>query len=106
MRSLFIGRWQPFHEGHKALIDTAIERGKNVLIAIRETPTSESNPYTYAEREAMIRATYPDEQRVKIIPIDDIDEVLYGRDVGYSVRRVELPDAIEKISATEIRKSL
>lgn len=103
MRSLFIGRWQPFHKGHKALIDTALLRGKDVLIAVRMTGVDEKNPFTYEERVAKIREIYPDEEKVKIIPIDDIDEVLYGRDVGYSVKKVELPQEIEEISATKIR---
>jgi len=32
--SLFVGRWQPFHEGHKALIETVLKKGKPVVIAI------------------------------------------------------------------------
>ena len=46
--ALFIGRWQPFHNGHKHIIQNALDEGKNVLIACRETPitgarTSASN---------------------------------------------------------------
>ena len=32
--SLFIGRYQPFHEGHKWLIQQRLNLGKNVCIAI------------------------------------------------------------------------
>ena len=41
--SLFIGRWQPFHKGHKFIIDHALKQGKNVAIAIRDTEISEKN---------------------------------------------------------------
>jgi FAD synthase len=26
--SLFVGRWQPFHKGHKALIETVLKKRK------------------------------------------------------------------------------
>ena len=35
--SLFIGKWQPFHKGHKWLIEERLKLGKNVLIGIRDT---------------------------------------------------------------------
>lgn len=38
--ALFIGRWQPFHNGHKHLIDSALLRGDDVCIAIRNTEIS------------------------------------------------------------------
>ena len=34
--SLFIGRWQPWHNGHKWLIDQRLKEGKNVCIGIRD----------------------------------------------------------------------
>ncbi len=30
--SLFVGRWQPFHDGHKKLIETVLKKGKPVVI--------------------------------------------------------------------------
>ncbi len=50
-KSLFIGRWQPFHEGHQTLIDSVLKEGGKVVIAIRDTPISESNPYTVSDRK-------------------------------------------------------
>ena len=34
--SLFIGRWQPWHEGHLWLINQRLKEKKNVCIAIRK----------------------------------------------------------------------
>ena len=34
--SLFIGRWQPWHQGHRWLIDQRLKEGKNVCVAIRD----------------------------------------------------------------------
>jgi adenylylsulfate kinase len=99
--SLFIGRWQPFHEGHKKLIQTVIDEGKRVCIAIRDTPIDENNPYSASERYAMIKNALP-EARVIVIP--DIDEVCIGRKVGYDIREIRLDEETEAISGTEIRK--
>lgn len=104
-RSLFIGRWQPFHDGHKALIGSVLDEGGKVVIAVRDTPISESNPYSIKERIAHIKKKYKGNKDVEVIGIPDIKEVCYGRDVGWSVRRIRLGNDIEKISATKIRNS-
>ena len=104
--SLFIGRWQPFHEGHKKLIETVLKKGKPVVVAIRDTEISHKNPYTVTERWTMIqRGMREYGELVKIIVIPDIDEVCYGRDVGYDIRRIELDEKTEAISGTKTREA-
>ena len=104
-KSLFIGRWQPFHDGHRALIDTVLGEGGKVVIAVRDTPISESNPYSVKERIAFIQAAYKGNPHVEVVPIPDIKEVCYGRDVGWGIRRIRLSQKLERISATKIRNS-
>lgn len=99
--ALFIGRWQPFHEGHKYLIDEAIKKGENVCIAIRNTEISSKNPYTTEQRAEMIRRVYRD--KVEIIVIPDINSINIGRKVGYDVNRIDPPEHIGKISGTNVR---
>jgi len=104
--SLFIGRWQPFHNGHKKLIDRVLQEGWSVIIAIRDTPISKDNPYTVLERKEMIRDAYEDlikQGRVKIITIPDIREICIGRKVGYGIREIHLDKKTEKVSGTAIR---
>lgn len=104
--SLFIGRWQPFHEGHKKLIETALKRGKPAIVAIRDTEVSHKNPYSTNERWTMIHRTLREYgELVKIIVIPDIDEVCYGRDVGYDVRKIDLDKETEAISGTKTREA-
>lgn len=104
--SLFIGRWQPFHQGHKKLIESVLKKGKPVVIAIRNTPISAKDPYTVDQRWAMIQDGLKKYGAlVKIVVIPDIDEICYGRNVGYGVRRVDLDKKIEKISGTRTRAS-
>ena len=43
--SMFIGRWQPWHDGHRWLIDQRLNEGKNVLICVREVSKDDKNPY-------------------------------------------------------------
>jgi hypothetical protein len=102
--SLFIGRWAPFHEGHKALIESVLSTGKPVVIAIRDTEPSVDDPYSTSERWTRIQdALYEWGALVRIIVIPDIDEVCYGRDVGYGVRRIELTDELHEVSGTKKR---
>lgn len=98
--SLFIGRWQPLHEGHKKLFSTA--KGK-LLIGIRDTGVDKKNPYSVQERIDMIKKQIPD---AKYVVLPDILEVCYGRGVGYDVRKIELDKKTEEISATKIREGL
>ena len=99
--ALFIGRWQPFHDGHKYMIDKALEKKENVCVAIRDTEVSASNPYSLAQRIEMFRRVYGD--RVKVIVLPDITSINVGRNVGYEINFMEPPPAITEISGTQIR---
>ena len=101
--SLFIGRWQPFHEGHQKLIQKVLDEGKNVCVAIRDTEISETDPYTTQERQLMINNIFPE---VKVILIPDIEEVIYGRNVGWGIREIRLDEVTKSISATKIRQKI
>ena len=104
--SLFIGRWAPFHEGHQALIESVLATGKPVVIAIRDTEPSKDNPFSTTERWSKIQeALHKWGNLVRIIVIPDIDEVCYGRDVGYGIRRIELDESLHAISGTKKRIS-
>lgn len=99
--ALYIGRWSPVHEGHKWIIDQALDKGKKVCIAIRDTDVCEKDPYTYEQREAMWRKVYGD--KVDIMRFPDIESINIGRKVGYDVNRIDPPEEIGKVSATRAR---
>ena len=108
-RALFIGRWQPLHDGHRWLFAQKLDEGEPVLIAVRDTPVSESDPFTTADVVASLEAEYAEEVAsgmVKVISIPDISSVNYGRGVGYEINEFVPPTDVGSISATEIRKSL
>ena len=102
--SLFVGRWQPFHKGHKELILTVLETGGHALIAIRDTKVSKQNPYTAKERKKMILKAFPNHRKqIRTVVIPDIHEICYGREVGYGIRKISLHRTTESVSGTKIR---
>ena len=107
--SMFIGRWQPWHDGHKWLIDQRLNEVKNVLICIRDIEPNEKNPFTAEEVEANIKRELWQligNERVKVMVIPDIESVNFGRGVGYDIIEHLPPQEVSEISATKIREQL
>ena len=46
------------------------------------------------------------EGRFKIMLVPNITNICYGRDVGYKIEEIVLPEEIQKISATKIRAKM
>jgi cytidyltransferase-like protein len=106
--SLFVGRYQPFHDGHKWLIQQRLDMGKSVCIAIMDIHDlePEKNPYLAKEVKRNIDTQLKDlikQGRVKTIIIPPIESVNYGRTVGYDIIEHIPPEEIKQISATKIR---
>ena len=107
--SMFIGRWQPWHAGHRWLIDQRLNEGKNVLICVREVGMDENNPYDPLEVKKNVETKLADlvnTGRVKVIIIPDVESVNYGRGVGYDIIEHVPPKKIGEISATKIREEI
>ena len=106
--ALFIGRYQPFHDGHKALIEEGLRRVGQVCIAVRDTGgTDANNPFDFETVRARIEHGLREhEGRFAVVSVPNIEHVFYGRDVGYAVERIEVDGAVEAISATELRRRL
>lgn len=107
--SMLVGRFQPFHDGHKWLMNQCLDEGKNVLICIRDIEPDDKNPYTSQEVENRITGALIDliqEGRVKVIIIPDIESVNFGRGVGYDIIEHIPPQEVSDISATKIREQL
>jgi cytidyltransferase-like protein len=106
--ALFIGRYQPFHDGHKRLIEEGMKRVGQVCIAVRDTQgTDEKNPFDFQTVKARIEAAlWQHRGRFVVVPVPNITHVFYGRDVGYVVERLHLDESTEQISATKVRREL
>ena len=102
--TLLLGRYQPWHEGHHALLEKAYERTEQVLIAVRDTQgTSEKDPLSYQQVAGHIVSSVP---RAFVVKVPNITNIVYGRDVGYKIEQVDLGADIHAISATQKRKEM
>ena len=103
--SLFLGRFQPPHEGHKAIIKRLIAEGRIPVIAIRDTTVSKYNPFTFWERVELFSSLMEHNifAMCEVIKVPDIDDVVYGRTPGWNIREIDLD---VPVSATEKRKEL
>lgn len=106
---LMIGRFQPWHKGHRAMFEKILEKEGQVCIVIRDTHgTSEKDPLDIETVMSYIQQDLQEKYAGKytIFGLPNITGVYYGRDVGYKVEKIELGEEIEKISATQIRKKM
>lgn len=69
---VFVGRFQPFHDGHKAIVDAALKQAKEVIIVVGSSFAARNtrNPFAFEERKAMIKVVYP-QDCVKVVPVAD-----------------------------------
>lgn len=70
MRGLVVGRFQPFHHGHRLLVQQAIEDCVDVVVGIGSSnaPRSVRNPFSADERLQMVHAALGDAVRVVLLP--------------------------------------
>tara|TARA_B100001115_G_C15782302_1_gene384899 strand:+ start:70 stop:954 length:885 start_codon:yes stop_codon:yes gene_type:complete len=100
---LLPGRWQPLHVGHEWLIQQELDQGKRVVVGIRDTPVTESDPYPAEVRKRMIEYRYHNED-VDAWIMPDIEAISYGRKVGYELREAQdIPPEVFEVSATGVR---
>lgn len=78
---VYIGRFQPFHLGHKAVIEKALEQGDKVAVVIgsHDAARSPKNPWTSAERIEMISASLDAAQLERVLFVKQEDH-LYNLD--------------------------
>ena len=103
--ALFIGRYQPFHDGHCALIEEGLRRVGQACVAVRDTAgTDAKNPFGYEYvRTRIEHGLRAHEGRFIVVPLPNVTHVFYGRDVGYTVERIDLDANLQAISATKQR---
>lgn len=132
-RSLFIGRFQPYHNGHNSVVNRIYKRSNKVIVGIGGTEVNytSKNPFTMGERIQMIKNTIGfDHKNLYVIPIHNIennalwpshvdkitpefDTVFTANDLvytlfndgGYNVKHVDLIDR-DQLSGTNIRENI
>jgi energy-coupling factor transporter ATP-binding protein EcfA2 len=104
-----LGRWQPWHEGHRALFERAIAKTGQVVIQIRDCQGWQgSNPFAIEQVKSYIRRDldplFQGQYEIQVVP--NVVNITYGRDVGYKIEQEVFNDEIHSISATKIRQKL
>ena len=104
-----LGRWQPWHSGHRALFDRAIAKTGQVVIQIRDCQGwNGSNPFAANQVKDLIKRDldplYQGQYEIQLVP--NVTNITYGRDVGYKIEQESFDDATHAISATKIRKEM
>jgi bifunctional NMN adenylyltransferase/nudix hydrolase len=73
--AVFIGRFQPFHNGHLSLLKVALDAAPVVVVLIGSAfqARSPKHPFSWEERAEMIRRAVPDDerQRLRFLPVRD-----------------------------------
>jgi hypothetical protein len=104
-----LGRWQPWHAGHRALFERAIAKTGQVVIQIRDCQGWQgSNPFAIEQVKGYIRRDldpiYQGQYEIQVVP--NIVNITYGRDVGYKIEQEVFDEVTHNISATKIRKEM
>jgi hypothetical protein len=104
--ALFVGRWQPFHQGHRALVEEGIRRVGQACVAVREA-SGPANPLAFHEVAHRIEQGLAGlAGRYAIVRLPNITQIFYGRDVGYGIERIDLGPELEGVSGTQVRQAL
>ena len=102
-----MGRYQPWHYGHRKLFEKCVTRAEQVLIMVKDVHGINDNPLKYSKVKKNIKQDLINfKNRIKIKLVPNISEICFGRKVGYKTKRIKLGKKIENISATKIRKKL
>jgi adenylylsulfate kinase len=104
-----LGRWQPWHAGHRALFERLIQRTGQVVIQIRDVQGWQgSNPFDINRVKNFIRRdldpVYQGQYEIQVVP--NIVHIGWGRGVGYTSGEETFDEVVTTISATKIRKEL
>ena len=120
-----LGRFQPWHSGHRELFKKAHEETGQVAIMIRDvsgiigtdagagrTKAQMDNPFDFYDLQTKIAAdlfahgNFIEDEDYIIMQVPNIVDISYGRGVGYTFTEHDLGKEIHNISATKIRKQM
>jgi cytidyltransferase-like protein len=104
--AMMLGRYQPFHNGHKELFKKSLEKTGHVTIMVRDC-NDENNPFNFKQIKDRIENSLNEYHgKFLVMQVPNITNICYGRDVGYKIEEIILPEEIQKISATDIRNKM
>jgi len=104
-----LGRWQPWHAGHRALFERLIAKTGQVVIQVRDVQGWQgSNPFAIDQVKSFIKRDldpiFQGQYEIQVVP--NIVHIGWGRGVGYTSGEETFDESITSISATNIRKEM
>jgi predicted ABC-type ATPase len=104
-----LGRWQPWHDGHRALFERLLAKTGQVVIQVRDVQGwQDSNPFNFFDVVRFIKRDldplYQGQYDIMLVP--NIVHIGWGRGVGYTSGEESFDNTVTDISATKIRKDL
>lgn len=98
---LYLGRFQPFHDGHEFIVKEALNYCDNLIIAIgsAQEERTKINPLSFMEKGVLIKVLTSYNPHIRVIPINDRDEYADNASWGSYVL-----DEVEK--ATGVRPTV
>ena len=104
-----LGRWQPWHTGHRALFERLLAKTGQVIIQVRDVQGWQgSNPFAIDQVKRFIRKDldplYQGQFEIQVVP--NIVHIGWGRGVGYTSGEETFDDTTHAVSATAIRESM
>lgn len=78
---VYIGRFQPFHNGHLTTLMKALRMGQRIIVVLgsANSPRTFKNPWTTAEREIMIRSCLSASEN-ELVEFVGVEDRLYNND--------------------------
>ena len=112
-----LGRWQPWHDGHRALFERCVAKTGQVIIQVRDVQGASGgegqhdNPFNWDSvckniENDLKKYSYKRGEDYEIMLVPNIVNITYGRGVGYVFEQEVFDENINSISATEIRRKL
>ena len=116
-----LGRWQPWHEGHRELFKRCHSITGQVVIMVRDVPKDteanefvpgqDDNPFDFEEVVSRLVTDLRDNgfefnKDFIVMQVPNIVNISYGRGVGYSFTEHDLGKDVHEISATKIRAQM
>ncbi len=94
--ALIIGRFQPFHNGHRYLVYKALEKGEKLIIGIGSSNIQNNeNPFSYTQRKKMIEVFIKKEKLndriIQVVALEDIpDDNKWLQNVQQKIQKIDV----------------
>ena len=106
--AIMLGRYQPWHIGHNELFKTIVRNNLQVNIQVKDVGgLDKNNPFNFNSIKKKIdKDLRVFKSRYLVTKSPNIVEIVYGRKVGYKIKKVLTKSYYRNISATNIRTNL